>query len=177
MDEDGSHGRKGHGVGQGELGRQIQGRVLLVGGLVELVVGVENAFDIVLVAPVVERLQGLDGDVLGIQRAAEVDAHGDEDKKEEDASENVGDGVERGDEGRANVSADDGPVKGNGHQAVAMLRAEDLVDDDVVGRDPADPGEDGQALEDPARKPVVAEGAAADDEEELVAADRPPVGL
>ncbi|KAH6607395.1 hypothetical protein Trco_003708 [Trichoderma cornu-damae] len=173
VDEHGGDGGKRQAVGEGELGGQEQGRILLVGGLVEVEVVSEDARDVVNLAEVVVGLGRLDGEVGGVPGAAEVDAHGDDDEEDDDAAEDVGDGVEGGDEGRAQEAAVDGPVEGDGHEAVPVGGAEDLVDDDVGRGDPADPGKGGQALEDPAGEPVPDEGAEADDEEELVAADGP----
>ena len=57
------------------------------------------------------------------------------------------------------------------HQTAAV--AEELVDDDVVWHDPADPVEEGEGLEDVAGDEVPAGGAGEGDEEELLAAHAP----
>ena len=57
------------------------------------------------------------------------------------------------------------------------MPAKDLVHDNIVRRNPADPHEVRQALEDPPGEPVVDEGGAPDDEEQAVPANLPAVRL
>lgn len=79
-------------------------------------------------------------------------------------------------EQRVAVVGDHGPVERQREQAHARDHAEDLVDGDVVGHDPADPGEVAQPGEDEPGEPVPDEGGARDDEEEADARDAPAVG-
>lgn len=58
-----------------------------------------------------------------------------------------------------------------------MRGAENLVDNDIVWRNPANPGKRRQALEDPSGEPVPDKGTKANNEEQLIAADGPTVGL
>ena len=126
---------------------------------------------------VVVRLGRLHGQEIGEPCAAEVDAHGCADEEDEDANHDVDDGVERRDQRRANVPTDDGPVKRDRHQTVAGVSSKDLVDKHVVWRKPADPSEIRKSAEDPTREPIPDEACRADNQEELVPADAPSVGL
>lgn len=58
-----------------------------------------------------------------------------------------------------------------------MRWTENFVDYDTIRRNPHNPGKRRQALEDPSGEPVPDKGAKSNDEEQLVAADGPTVGL
>jgi hypothetical protein len=58
-----------------------------------------------------------------------------------------------------------------------MVVSKNLVDNDAVGCDPAGNRKVRQALENPAWKPVINEGATANDEEKLIASNGPTVSL
>lgn len=81
-----------------------------------------------------------------------------------------------GTEKRVRVVGNHGPVKGQGEQPHAGNHAKDLVDGQVVGRDPADPGKIAEAGPDQTGEPVPDEGGGAHDHEELDAGDAPAVG-
>lgn len=106
-----------------------------------------------------------------------MDSHGDEDEEDDDATEHVGDGVERRDQRRAQETAVYRPVERGGHEAISVSWTKDLLDNDTVGRNPANPSKRRQALEDPAGEPEPDKGTEAYNEEQLVAADFPAVGL
>lgn len=106
-----------------------------------------------------------------------MNTHGDDDEEDDDATKHVGDSVERRNQGRAQEAAVNRPVEGGGHQSVSVGGTKDLLDDDVVWGNPANPCKGGQAFEDPAGEPEPDECAEAYDEEELVASDGPAVGL
>lgn len=106
-----------------------------------------------------------------------MNAHGNDNEEDDDASEHVGNGVERRDQRRAQEAAVYGPVERGGHEAISVRGTENLLDNDTVGRNPANPSKRRQALEDPAGEPEPDKGAGANNEEQLVAADGPTVGL
>lgn len=91
------HSSKRQGVGQGELCREEKRRILLVGCLVEMEIVVENACNIVDFTHVVVGVGGLDWEVIGVPSSGEVNAHGNTDEEDENANENVGNGVKRWD--------------------------------------------------------------------------------
>lgn len=106
-----------------------------------------------------------------------MDSHGNEDEEDNDATEHVGNGVERRDQRRAQKAAVYRPVERGGHKAISVRWAKDLLDNDAVRRNPTNPGKRRQALEDPTGEPVPDKGTKAYNEEQLVAADGPTVGL
>ena len=110
VDDHGGHGGEGQAVGEGELRRQEERRVLLVRRLVEVVVLVEDAADVVLGAGVVVRERALDGEEVGVPDTGEVDAHGDEDEEDDDPGDDVSDRVEGRDQRRRKESRYHGPV-------------------------------------------------------------------
>ena len=106
-----------------------------------------------------------------------MNAHGNADEEHNDASKNVCDGVERGDEWRAQETAVDRPVEGDGHETVSRVWPEQFVDDDVLRGNPANPTEERQSPEDPAGEPVVDEADTSNDKEQLVSSNLPAICL
>lgn len=136
----------------------------------------ENAGDVVNLALVVVRLHRLNWYVVRVPCTAEVNTTGYDDKEADNANKHVEDGVERWDQRRSNEAAVDGPVKGDGHEAIPVHPAKELVDDGAVGPNPAEKAKVREAFENPTREPVPDKCGEADDTEEPVAADGPAVG-
>lgn len=166
---------KAHAVGQRKGGAQQDGRVLAVGGQVDGEVGVEDAARVVGLGVVVKVLVGAQGQVA-VELGAGVGQADDAEQHDEDAGGDVGNGKGRGLQGREQETGDDGPVKGDGQETQAGVAAKDLVDDDVVGGDPAGEHEELEELGKDLGNPLPDKGAGGDDEEEAVAANLPAVG-
>lgn len=143
MHNDSRNSSKRETVRQSKLSWQEERRILLVGGLVEVEVVVENPGDVVDIARVVVRLGGLNGEIIRVPGSGKVDSHRDTDEEDDNAHENVGDGVEGRDQRGLQISAIHGPVERGRHQAIAGQTSKDLVDSDIVRSHPADPGEVG----------------------------------
>lgn len=104
---------------------------------------VENPGDVVDVARVVVRLGGLNGEVIGVPGSGKVNSHRDADEEDDNAHENVGNGVEGRDQRGLQITAVHSPVERGRHQAITGQTSKDLVDGDIVRSHPADPGEIG----------------------------------
>ena len=170
VDKNSRHSSKGHAVGKRKLGREEERRILLVCRLIELEVLAEDAGDVVNLAHVVVRLHRLDWYVVRVPCTAEVDTTGNDNKEADNTDKHVENGVEGWNQRRANEAAKDGPVKGDGHEAIAMHPAKELVDDGAVGPNPAEKAKVREAFENPTREPVPYKCGETDDTEELVAA-------
>lgn len=106
-----------------------------------------------------------------------MDSHGNEDEEDNDATEHVGNGVERRDQRRTQETAVYRPVERGGHEPISVSWTKYLLDNDTVRRNPANPSKRREALEDPAGEPEPDKGTGAHNEKQLVAANGPTVGL
>lgn len=143
MHNDSRDSSKGEAIRQSKLRWQEERRILLVGGLVEVEVVVENPGHVVDVARVVVRLGGLNGEVIRVPGSGKVNSHRDADEEDDNAHENVGNGVEGRDQRGLQITTVHGPVERSRHQAIAGQTPKDLVDGDIMRSHPADPGEVG----------------------------------
>jgi hypothetical protein len=105
-----------------------------------------------------------------------VYTHGNENEEHDNAGNCIGNGMERGYQGRTCPARYNCPVQACRKYPVSMEAAEDLVDQDVVRSSPADKSEVRETLEDPPWKPIPHKGAAHYDQEVLVSANSPTVG-
>lgn len=173
---DGRHeGGKRHAVRQRESGAQHERRILLVGSLVKGEIRSQNAGRIVRVAKVVKAGIGAEGKVAvevgpGKSKADGAQHHDD------DAHTNVGDGKGRCLQGREQETANGGPIERDGEQADARLAAEQLIDENIVGRDPGGEREDLQELSHDLGNPLVAGGGGCNNQKELVSSNLPAIG-
>lgn len=74
------------------------------------------------------------------------------------------------------VFGKESPIHDSTYKTEASIVAENLVDDHVSGRDPANPVEIGQTLGDPAREPVPRKAPGKNVEEVPVPPNAPPIG-
>ena len=164
--------RKGQPVRHRERRGQEQRRVALVLLQVERRLGRENPGYVVLHAGVVVADARRDGHERGVPRVREVEDRGEHPEEPHEAGGDVRGRPPRGREGRADVR-DLGPVEGDEGHAQAREVSEQLVDDEVVGRNPADPVEVAEGLEDVAREEVPEERAGERIDEETFTGDTP----
>lgn len=153
-----SNARKRETVREGESRREEERRIRLVLGDVERALGRDDARDVVIVAQVVIRPTGGDRHVLGVPSVGVVE-HG---RKEPEEEHEPGRDVRGGPPGRRERGANVrnlGPVEGDEGHAQAGVVPEELVDDDVFRRNPTDPVEEREGLEDVAGEEVPAKGA------------------
>ena len=177
VDEDTDHGGEGETVADGEGGGKEERRVFLVLLLVKGVMGREDFGDVVDATGIVVAGGVADGQVLVVEGPAVVQGDSEDPVPAEHADQGVGNSVPWGDE-RAEVEAGNlGPVEGHGDEGETGPSTEELVDNDVLGLDISDPGEDTQERGNIAREPVPAEGADHHVEEEAVLSDLPAGNL
>ena len=98
-----------------------------------------------------------------------------EPEEEHNADQSVGNSVPRRNKRAVSVCRYLSPIERNGQQRDARPPAEDLVDNNVIGTDPAREAEDAEERRDKARKPVPAEGTDEYDEKVSISRDRPAV--
>jgi len=104
---------------------------------------------------IVERYPGRDREVFAIPSVGVVEQWREEPEEEHESSSDVCLSPPRTGKGTANVG-DLSPVECNQAHAQSMLITEQLVDDDVFRRNPADPGKVTEGLEKVAREEVPA---------------------
>ena len=160
--EEGVHDRRGdarerQAVRERERRREEERRVRLVPVDVERRLGRDDERDVVRRAGVVERRAGRDRHVLGVPRVRVVEDRGEDPEEEHEAGRDVRRRPPWGCERGADVR-DLRPVEGDERHSEAGVVAEELVDNDVLGRNPADPVEEREGLEDVAGEEVPAEG-------------------
>lgn len=170
MHDGGAEGGKANAISHDEEGAEMKLALLLIGGAVEVEVGVDDAGDVVNLAGVGEEVLGEDGEDFGVVDVGPVADGGDDVHDEEEADGDVGGGEPRAGEGAAEVGRDGGPVEADGGDAEAMEARAELLGEYVGGEDPANPREGGEHLEEIAWENVVSEAADEGDHEELSSA-------
>ena len=164
-------------VSHGECGGEENGRVFLVLGQIQSVIGSENLAHVVRLLRIIPRPGITEWQPVGIEGTTPVHAGANDPEEKDDANDGVDNRVPGVDERRGNITGDGCPVESDRNQTHAGLRAKDFVDVDVVGRNVGHKGESAEGLEKESWDPVPAEGADEDVEEVSVSADRPAVGL
>lgn len=149
----------------------------MVSLLNKLQVFVQHSRDIVFSPGVVKRGRRLRHKVLTVPHVTKVKTDRDEFVEDEDTSQSIGNCMPRRNQRTQCISADHGPVKGQGDKSVAVEAPKEFVHNDVVRLGPADKGEIGKTLENPAWKPIPDERGNEHDQEVIVLVDLPAVGL
>jgi len=170
VDDDAGAEGKGKEIGHGVSGREVEGRVIVVGIEIKSVVWTEDAGDVVDVAEFVVGYVGRDGKVGELPDVGVVKNGSDDPVKKDKASEDVELSPPGDHEGTANP-ADLGPVKGEEAHAEARVNAKELIEGDVVWGSPADEGKDGKGLKEIAGEEEEEEGGEHEDDEEAVPCD------
>lgn len=178
VDNCGGHRSKRQTVTDGKRGGEEQRRVRLVCLLVETQVLRDNSQHVVRLLGIVKRPGTGDGQVLGVPSVGVVDGRHDD---PEDGNDGDGNGEKNRswrDQWRPNVGGDLVPVQTEavGEQTQASQGSENLVDNDVLGLDPGDPGKVRERLEDEAGEKVPAETGGEHHGEKCHSTDFPPVG-
>lgn len=166
---------KSHAVRQRKGRSQKDRRVLPVGGQVDSKVRVEDTARVVRLSVVVKVLVGAEGKVA-VELGTSISKANDSEKHDENTGGNVGNGKGRGLKRREQETRDDGPVERDGQETQSSVSTKDLVNNDVVGGDPAGEHEQLEELGNNLRDPLPAKGTSRDDEEEAVSANLPAVG-
>lgn len=142
--------------------------------LIEFVVR-KNLGDVVEAAESIVDVGCAEWHVRGEPGVGVVDRRRDDPEEEREAEEDVQGGPVRT-EKRVRVVCNHGPVKSQREETHASDHTENLVDGQVVWRNPANPGKVAKAREDETWEPVPDESASTHDHEELDAGDSPTVG-
>ena len=106
-----------------------------------------------------------------------MNANGSDDEEEDHSDQGIGYRVPWRDQRAVRVGADLRPIECDGDERHPSPATKELIDDDVIGTDPADKGKDAEEGRDEAREPVPGEGADEHIEEVSVSGDPPPMGL
>ena len=115
------------------------------------------------------------GQVVSIPNMGIFDAETSENEENNHSNQCIDDGEEWIDKRAPNVASDISPVEGDRNETEAGQVAKELVDGYVVGSNPANPVEDGNASRNPAGEPVPGKRASHDEQKVTVAADNPSV--
>lgn len=165
---DGTQGAETLAVHGGKEGSDADGRVGSILFLVQSVVD-EDTGEIVRLTGLVVGLGVVDGEQLAVVGVGVVHQRSQEPDKEHETSDHVGLGPEGNSQGRGQPGSHRGPVESEGKVTDTLQTRSELVQQQRVAVDPADPGDTGQQGHNVARKPVVGEGGGRHQEEEHVA--------
>lgn len=168
VDQSGCHRGEGQTVGDGEDWAEVLSAVIVVSSGVEGALVGDDARDVVLLAKAVVDATCRHREVFGEANVGVVHSRGADPVEDDETCEDVELGEEGRNQRRGTKVVDLGPVERQERHSQSLRNAEELVDDDVVGHNPAHPVESAQGGEDVAWEEVPDKGCQESVEEEAL---------
>ena len=169
VNKDGSNGCKREAIGQSERGGEEQRRICLILCQIQSKILAQYLGNVIQIPSIIVALGVTNRKVWRVPCIGVLNTNSSDDEKQNHADKSVRDSMPGWDQGAVSIGADLCPVKGNWQERYTSPSSEKLVDNNVVGTNPAGKAEDTEERSDEARKPIPAEGSREYEKEVFVA--------